>query len=294
MFIAAVYAIGLGRLSRGFALLAEACTLCIDAGLHRSGDDYDCFGPLEEQVRRRTFWCVYLWDKQAASAFGRPPLLRLRDCDAREVAAIDDEYITLESLGPQPEGTESRLGAFVACVRMAVVLEAVLESPPPKALSTDAFLQSATSLFSRSYAAEARYLQSEEQLLDAVIKSLSPYWAHTIETMGSADVLRVTQAERLHCLSLFVRMLIARKRFSLKVSDRIRKMDNEASDGAPSPANSETTEQSDEERSAMMSCHASAVELVQAHTQVAKKGLMTYCRLPICFRASLKLTVHFF
>ncbi len=78
VFVAAVYAIGLGKLSRGFALLAEAATVSIDAGLHRSAEAYDCFDPIEEEVRKRTFWCVYMWDKQAGAVFGRPAMIRLR------------------------------------------------------------------------------------------------------------------------------------------------------------------------------------------------------------------------
>jgi hypothetical protein len=38
VFVAAVYAVGLGKLSKGSALLAEAITLSIDAGIHRSAD----------------------------------------------------------------------------------------------------------------------------------------------------------------------------------------------------------------------------------------------------------------
>ncbi|CDO76206.1 hypothetical protein BN946_scf184819.g6 [Trametes cinnabarina] len=94
VLIAGVYAVGLGRLSKAFALLAESVTLSIDAGLHRSADDYDLFDPVEDEVRKRTFWCVYLWDKQASAHFGRPPMLRLRDCDVGEPTIVDDEFIT--------------------------------------------------------------------------------------------------------------------------------------------------------------------------------------------------------
>lgn len=38
VFVAAVYAVGLGKLSKASALLAEAITLSVDAGLHRSAD----------------------------------------------------------------------------------------------------------------------------------------------------------------------------------------------------------------------------------------------------------------
>lgn len=55
VFFAAIYAVGLGKLSRAFALLSEAITLSIDCGLHRSAEQYDCFDPVEEEVRKRTF-----------------------------------------------------------------------------------------------------------------------------------------------------------------------------------------------------------------------------------------------
>ena len=37
-FLSAIYCIGLGKLSRGFALFAESVTLSIDAGMHRNAD----------------------------------------------------------------------------------------------------------------------------------------------------------------------------------------------------------------------------------------------------------------
>ena len=39
--IAAAYAVGLGRISRAAALLAQSVTMCIDAGLHRSLDSVE-------------------------------------------------------------------------------------------------------------------------------------------------------------------------------------------------------------------------------------------------------------
>jgi hypothetical protein len=111
--IAAVYAVGLGKLSKAAALLSEAITVSIDAGLHRSADTYDLFNPIEDEVRKRTFWCVYLWDKQLSAHFGRPPMIRLRDTDIREPAVVDDEFITRDGVLSQPAGTESRMSAFI-------------------------------------------------------------------------------------------------------------------------------------------------------------------------------------
>ncbi|OBZ78048.1 putative transcriptional regulatory protein C3C7.04 [Grifola frondosa] len=243
VLIAGVYAVGLGKLSKAFALLSSAITLSIDAGLHRSADDYDVFDPIEDEVRKRTFWCVYLWDKQASSHFGRPPMIRLRDCDVGEPAIVDDEFITRDGLGVQPPETESRMSAFVSCVH---------GSP---------FLTRATSIltgFRRN-----KDLREEEALLDEICRSIPPHWAHSVETMTSDDVIRVTQAERLHCVEQYVRMLIQRHRFSEMVAER---MQNHISDA----------DQSEAECEAMRVAHSCALQIISSHLHIAAKGLMTY------------------
>ena len=267
VFVAAVYAVGLGKLSRAFALLAEAATLSIDAGLHRSADAYDCFDPVEEEVRKRTFWCVYMWDKQAGAAFGRPSMIRLRDCDVGEPAVVDDEYITSDGVGPQPPGMESRLGAFVSTVRIFIVLESVLDFPQRYNPTASPFLARASSVVAGQ--TQRKTLHDEEALLDDILRALPPYWAHTAETMSSDNVIRVTQSERLHCLEQFVRMLMQRHRFSECVAERTL------------GAGEGEGEQTDAEREAMMASHNCALQLVHSHMQVAKKGLMTYCEWPI-------------
>ncbi len=263
--VAGVYAIGWGRLSRAFALISESVTLSLDAGLHRSTDIYDIFDAIEEEVRKRTFWCVYMWDKQASAHFGRPPLVRLRDCDVSEPAAVDDEFITRDIIGLQPTETPSRMGAFICVLRLLVVLESVLDAPPPKHFGdTSPFLRSATS----TLAGFRRHkgLREEEMLLDEVCSTLPAYWRHSPDSLASKDVIRVTHAERVHCLSLFIRMLIMRHRFSDLVAERER------------AANSEQ-EQSDRERDAMTVAHSSALQLISTYLEVAQKGLMTYCKL---------------
>lgn len=265
--IAGVYAIGWGKLSRAFALLSESVTLSLDAGLHRSTDAYDMFDAIEEEVRKRTFWCVYMWDKQAGAHFGRPPLVRLRDCDVSEPATVDDEFITRDTIGPQPADTPSRMGAFICVLRLLVVLESVLDAPPPKDFGhTSPFLRRATSTlvgFRRH-----KGLREEEALLDEVYSTLPAYWQHSPDTLDSKDVIRVTHAERVRCLCLFIRMLIMRHRFSDLVAERT--------------ANTEQ-EQSDRERDAMTVAHSAGLQLISTYLEVAQKGLMTYCRLIMRF-----------
>ncbi|TFK47399.1 hypothetical protein OE88DRAFT_1666165 [Heliocybe sulcata] len=261
VLVAGVYAVGLGKLSRAFALLSESITLSIDAGLHRSADAYDIFDPVEEEVRKRTFWAVYLWDKQACAHFGRPPMIRLRDCDTSMPSKVDDEYITREGVGAQPPEIEPRMSAFVSILQMFVVLESVLDAPPSHKLSEQcSFMARATSILSGFK--RPRDMRDEEVLLDEVSRNVPPHWAHSVETMASDDVIRVTQAERLHCVEQFIRMLIHRHRFSERVAERTY--------------NGSEEEQSEEELEAMRAAHAAALQIVSAHLHVATKGLMTY------------------
>ncbi|CAL1710383.1 unnamed protein product [Somion occarium] len=262
VLIAGVYAIGLGKLSKAFALISEAITLSIDGGLHRSSDAYDVFDSIEDEVRKRTFWCVYLWDKQACVHFGRPPMIRLRDCDVGEPAIVDDEYITRDGISLQPPEQESRMSAFVDCVRLFVVMEAILDVPPSRHFGDGSpFLTRATSILTGFR--RHKELREEEALLDEISRSIPPHWAHSVETMASDDVIRVTQAERLYCLEQFIRMLIHRHRFSEIVAEKVF-----------TQANYE--DQGDAECEAMRVAHACALQIVSSHLQIAAKGLMTY------------------
>ncbi|KAJ7028846.1 fungal-specific transcription factor domain-containing protein, partial [Mycena alexandri] len=263
--IAAVYAVGLGKLSKAAALLSEAVTISIDAGLHRSADTYDLFDPVEDEVRKRTFWCVYIWDKQLSAHFGRPPMLRLRDCDVAEPSPVDDEYITRDGVGTPvlPPGTACRMAAFVCALRILVVLESVLDVPPTRDPAGGAFLVRAAALLGG--ARRVRELHEEEALLDEIHHSVPPFFAHSAETLASEDTIRLTQAVRLHCAEQFVRLLIYRHRFSELVAERTA-----AADPQMRPPQSEV------ERDAMVKAHFSALQIVAAHLLVAKKGLMTY------------------
>ncbi|KAJ7489047.1 fungal-specific transcription factor domain-containing protein [Mycena latifolia] len=266
--IAAVYAVGLGKLSKAAALLSEAVTISIDAGLHRSADTYDLFDPVEDEVRKRTFWCVYIWDKQLSAHFGRPPMLRLRDCDVAEPAPVDDEYITREGVGAPalPPGTACRMAAFVCALRILVVLESVLDVPPARDPAGGAFLVRAGALLGAAGGRRARAeLREEEALLDEVQRGIPAFFAHSAETLASEDTIRLTQAVRLHCAEQFVRLLIYRHRFSELVAERTAAMD---------PAM--RAPQGEVERDAMVKAHVAALQIVSAHLLIAKKGLMTY------------------
>ena len=260
--IAAVYAVGLGRISRAAALLAESVTMCIDAGLHRSADTYDLFDPIEDEVRKRTFWCVYIWDKQLGAHFGRPSILRLRDCDVAEPTPVDDEYITREAIGTPPPGVECRMSAFLVSLRIMVVLESILDVPPARQSDeSNSFLLRATNVLHGVW--KFRSMREEEALLDEIHRKVPAFWAHSPETLASEDKIRITQAERLHCAEQFVRLLIYRHRFSEYLAERT--------------CGPREEEQTNAEKEALIAAHEAALQIVFAHVNIAQKGLMTYC-----------------
>ncbi|KIY48461.1 hypothetical protein FISHEDRAFT_43345 [Fistulina hepatica ATCC 64428] len=290
--VAAVYAVGLGALSRAAALLADAVALCFDAGLHRNTYDYETlFDPVEDEVRKRTFWCVYLWDKQLAAHFGRPPVLRFRDCDVGEPREIDDEYITREGyLVPPPRAQEEcRMSAFVRLLRITIVLESVVDVPPPRHPSDSSpfLMHASATLFggprrlstlaafgSRTDGFGQRSLREEEAMLDEIRLSIPSYWAHVPEStdpaissrsnepMSSEETVRLTQAERLYTFEQFVRLLIHRQRFSEYVTERT----SGVVDG----------EMTESEKEAMVKAHNCALQIITAQVHIAAKGLMTY------------------
>lgn len=256
-----MYAIGAGRLSKAFALLSESVALAIDLGLHRDSEAFDCFDPIEDEVRRRTFFCVYLWDKQASVQFGRPPMIRMRDCDVGEPLAVDDEFITHDGIGEQPAGTASRIEVFMAVVKVFVVLESVLNRMAlnPVGRASPLFVRAADMA---SGGVNSQELMEEESLLNEICQSISPHWMYSVETMSSGDVIRVTQAERFHCVEQFVRMLIHRHRFQELLAERWY---------------NGSEEQSEAEMKAIVDAHACTLQIVTAHIHIAAKGLMTYC-----------------
>ncbi|KIM26157.1 hypothetical protein M408DRAFT_33395, partial [Serendipita vermifera MAFF 305830] len=272
VLVAAVYAVGLGRLSKAFALLSEAVTLSIDAGLHRSVDAYDVFDPIEREVRKRTFWAVYMWDKQVGAGFGRPPMIRLRDCDVPEPSVVDDENLgsggtSANGSGGTGNGNSNgppRLTAFISAVRYFVVLESVLDSPPAlnPATSTSSFLSSASMTlvgFRRN-----QEMHEEEALLDEAVSLVPSYWTHAADGSAIAngtgdDVIQTTQTHRLHCMEQWVRMLIHRQRLTVAI----------------------TNGHDEEVRGSflvheMIGCHQAAVNIIHSQVQMATHGLMGF------------------
>ncbi|ODO06347.1 nuclear protein [Cryptococcus wingfieldii CBS 7118] len=258
-FLAAIYAFGLGNLSKAFALQAESITLCLDGGLHRSVDAYDHFDAVEKETRKRTFWSIYSWDKQSAALFGRPPIIHLRDCDVTEPIIVDDENLVPEGIKDDAINPKSRMCAFVATIRLHVILEGVIDSATsPSAFPTSPFLARAAATIARRMP-QTETLRAEEELLEEWKRILPKYWNYDTDTANSRDPIRITQAERLHCLEHLVKMIIYRHRFSGFVA-------------IPACTPEERTRHLDLCKKAMQ-C---ALTIIADHVHISQRGMMTY------------------
>lgn len=188
-------------------------------------------------------------------------MIRMRDCDVGEPVAVDDEYITHEGIGEQPAGTPSRIEVFMAVVKVFVVLESVLNRMAlnPVGRASPLFVRAANMASGGPHSQE---LAEEESLLNEICQSISPHWMYSVETMSSGDVIRVTQAERFHCVEQFVRMLIHRHQFQEFLAERWY---------------NGSEDQSEAEVKAIIEAHTCTLRIVTAHIHIATKGLMTYC-----------------
>lgn len=103
----------------------------------RIGQDLDLYtesGPwpvIEGEMRRRTWWAIYILDRALASEAGRPHLIDDDDCDISLPAGVDDQYIRDDGMlvpnGAQPL-THSLL-AVIHVVRSYPALIKALAAP---------------------------------------------------------------------------------------------------------------------------------------------------------------------
>ncbi|KAH6848261.1 fungal-specific transcription factor domain-containing protein [Chaetomium sp. MPI-CAGE-AT-0009] len=86
---------------------------------------------VEAEMRRRTWWTIYILDRSLAIELGRPMLIDDSDCDVSLPAAIDDHHLSDrgQRLPDGAEGLTHCLVAVVNVVRSYTALSRALSSP---------------------------------------------------------------------------------------------------------------------------------------------------------------------
>ena len=109
------------RLSACYSHLGIALRSAIRIGLHRSLPNV--FNPLEQELRKRIFWCIQKLDIYVGVLLGFPTMLTNEDIDQEYPLEVDDEYITTERIIPMPAGKPSLMAAFNAHTRVVEILK---------------------------------------------------------------------------------------------------------------------------------------------------------------------------
>ncbi|KAK2596723.1 hypothetical protein QQS21_006178 [Conoideocrella luteorostrata] len=108
--------------------LGNAVRVAQDLGLYSESGSWSV---IEGEMRRRTWWAIYILDRTMSTEMGHPFLIDDVDCDVSLPAAVDDQYLreggTLVPNGAEPL-THSLL-AVIHVVRSYTALIKALENP---------------------------------------------------------------------------------------------------------------------------------------------------------------------
>lgn len=106
-------------------LLGAAVRFGQELGLHRDASRWN-FTPIEQEIRKRVFWALYVADRQSAVGLGRPFSIQDFDCDVPYPEDVDDENITLEGIKRQ-KGL-SKISCFIENVKLQVIVGRILQN----------------------------------------------------------------------------------------------------------------------------------------------------------------------
>ncbi|GAO47481.1 hypothetical protein G7K_1687-t1 [Saitoella complicata NRRL Y-17804] len=103
-----------------------AVSTALQLGLHRDPKRFG-LNPLAREMRKRTFWSVFVMETFCSALLGLPKALRVKDIETELPADIDDEYVGETSFYHMP-GSSTRISAALALARLARVLSNVIEN----------------------------------------------------------------------------------------------------------------------------------------------------------------------
>ena len=101
-------------------------SISLQIGLHRHPHRFK-LGPIESEMRKRTFWCVYTVNMLVCASQGLPRQLRDQDIDVDYPNDLDDDFLDSEELGLRPLGEVTEMSAALAIWRIARILSLILE-----------------------------------------------------------------------------------------------------------------------------------------------------------------------
>ncbi|KDQ20786.1 hypothetical protein BOTBODRAFT_50846 [Botryobasidium botryosum FD-172 SS1] len=141
-YLDTVYHFCEGHDATSHASFGEAAHIAVTLHMHEEAS-YEGLDPIESEIRRRTFWLLFGADKSMSILLGRPICLRDEDCTLHFPKEVDDEYITLNGILPQPPGKTAIICGLNYITRIFALLGEILvrirvdkRSPPTGTFAT--------------------------------------------------------------------------------------------------------------------------------------------------------------
>ncbi|KAI5804462.1 fungal-specific transcription factor domain-containing protein [Geopyxis carbonaria] len=114
------------RMSTCYSYVAIALSAAVRMGLHRSLPDTK-FNPVEREIRKRIFWTCWKMDTYVGALLGLPKGISQEDVDQEMPIEVDDQYITIDALLPQPEGSVATMAAANAHTRLLLIMAKIVK-----------------------------------------------------------------------------------------------------------------------------------------------------------------------
>jgi len=115
----------LRQCSESFEVSATANVLALEIGLHHDGHRMNG-NPLETEMRRRVFWCVFILNLYNSSLQGLPRVLHEADIQVAEPSDVDDEQLTTTEIRPALPG-KTKIHRFISVCRLVRILSRSLD-----------------------------------------------------------------------------------------------------------------------------------------------------------------------
>ena len=113
------------KLSNCYAHIGICLSSALRMGLHRSISHR--FDPIEQETRKRIFWCIVKLDTYVGALLGLPRMLSDEDIDQELPLEVDDDCITFSEIKPMQAGKLSLMAGCNAHTRIVNILAKVVK-----------------------------------------------------------------------------------------------------------------------------------------------------------------------
>ncbi|KAF4450713.1 putative ZFR1 regulator of fumonisin biosynthesis [Fusarium austroafricanum] len=118
--------------SAAWTWLGRAVRVSQDLGMHAESGPWPV---IEGEMRRRTWWMIYILDRTLATELSRPVLISDDDCDVSLPAGVDDQYLH-EGGMLIPTGAEPLTQSLLAVIHVVRSYSSLLTALTPQPLSS--------------------------------------------------------------------------------------------------------------------------------------------------------------